>query len=79
MTFAGLDVGDHFLWPLDDKTPLPDSLNVNIKIARSDDGGGFAIDLATREDCCIPGVVGPGGLQCWIPGSAPVIKLNGRL
>jgi hypothetical protein len=79
MTFAELLVGDHFLWPIDGNAPLPDSLNVNIKIAWSDDGGGFAIDLATREDCAIPSVSGPGGVPHWIPGDTRVIKLNGRL
>jgi hypothetical protein len=79
MTFAELSVGDHFLWLFEVEPPLPESLNVKLKIAWSEDGGGFAIDLETREDCSLPGVSGPGGAQCWIPGSTPVIKLDGRL
>ena len=75
MTFADLKVGDHFIWPL-----VPgDSVNVNVKIASGEDGGGFAVDLATRQDCVHPGRSKSDPLTQWIPGDAPVIKLNGHL
>jgi hypothetical protein len=79
MTFADLRPGDHFIWPPSDGT-RPDSVNVNIKTAAGEDGGGFAIDLATRQDSVSPSV--PPDSEdppCWIPGNAPVIKLNGTL
>jgi hypothetical protein len=79
MTFADLIVGDHFIWPLTGGAPLPESINVNIKIACGEDGGGFATDLATRVDCVCPAGLPPGELVEWIPGTTPVIKLNGRL
>jgi hypothetical protein len=79
MTFADLSVGDHFIWPLDPASPSIDTVNVNIKIAAGDDGGGFAIDLATRTDCVSPAGQIAGEPHGWIPGSATVVKLNGRL
>ena len=78
MTFADLMVGDHYIWPLQRGSLCPDSLNVNIKIASSDNGGGFAIDLATRQDCIDPAGSVAGELGEWIRGEAQVIKLNGR-
>jgi hypothetical protein len=77
MTFSDLQVGDFFLWPSAD-LPGRDSVNVNVKIARSEDGGGFAIDLATREDVAPPEVP-VGEVPFWIPGSTRVLKLNGVL
>jgi hypothetical protein len=79
MTFADLMVGDHFIWPLRQHDPSPDSVNVNLKIARSEDGGGFAIDLETRADCVDPTGEIPDEPKSWILGTTPVIKLNGRL
>ena len=79
MTFADLIVGDHFIWPPASGSPFPDAVNVNIKIASGEDGGGFATDLATRTDCVSPIGRSPGKPAEWIPGVAPVIKLNGRL
>jgi hypothetical protein len=79
MTFADLNVGDHFIWPLDQAASLPHSVNVNIKIAGGNDGGGFAVDMATREDCIYQDRSKLGPLEQWIPGDAPVIKLNGTL
>ncbi len=79
MTFADLIVGDHFIWPLTAESPLPDSININIKIAWGEDGGGFATDLATRADCVCPAGPPPGELALWIPGITLVIKLNGRI
>jgi hypothetical protein len=79
MTFANLIVGDHFIWPLDRVVSVPDSVNVNIKIASGEGGGGFAVDLATREDCIYQDRSKPGPLEQWIPGDAPVIKLNGAM
>ena len=80
MVFSELEVGDHFLWPIPGLLNT-DSVNVNIKIARSEDGGGFATDLATRADCKNP-FAGPSTTdpcEFWIPADTPVIKLNGRL
>jgi len=77
MTFASLKVGDFFLWPTDDLLSR-DSVNVNIKIAQSDDGGGFAIDLATREDVVLADVT-DSAIPCWIPGGVRVLKINGTL
>jgi hypothetical protein len=78
MTFADLIVGDHFIWPQATGQPHPESININIKIAWSEDGGGFATDLATRLDCVPPGGPVPDEPPQWIPGPTPVIKLNGR-
>jgi hypothetical protein len=78
VTFADLKVGDHFIWPPAVVSVIPDSINVNIKIAWGDDGGGFATDLATRLDCVCPLGQTPGELAEWIPGATPVIKLSGR-
>jgi hypothetical protein len=79
MKFSELEVGDHFLWPVDGLAGQ-DSVNVIIKIARSDDGGGFATDLSTRKDCKNPFAAPSPSDPCefWIPGNTPVIKLNGR-
>jgi hypothetical protein len=79
MTFAELEVGDHFIWPWDQKVPLPASADVHIKIARGDDGGGFAVNLATRQDSTSPLLPEPGDPSCWIQGTVHVLKLNGRL
>jgi hypothetical protein len=79
MVFADLKVGDHFVWPIPMDLHPPDSLNVNIKIAWAEDGGGFAIDMATRKDCVNPTGSGPNEPISWIPGNALVIKLNGVL
>ncbi len=79
MTFADLDVGDHFIWPPDPRSPLPEGVNVNIKIAAGEQDGGFALDLATRADCVNPEGQVSGDPPGWIPGTAGVIKLNGRL
>jgi hypothetical protein len=76
MRFSDLKVGDHFIWPIAGDTP--DSLNINVKIAWSDDGDGFAIDLATRQDVTEPGQPPTQPTGC-IRGSAIVIKLNGIL
>ena len=57
MTFAELIVGDHFgSWVVRLNPPFPNAINVNIKIACGEDGGGFATDLATRKDCIDPAV-----------------------
>jgi hypothetical protein len=77
MTFADLQVGDFFLWSSADLLGR-DSVNVNVKIARSEDGGGFAIDLATREDGAPPRA-SAGEVPSWIPGGTRVLKLNGTL
>ena len=79
MTFGDLKVGDHFIWPLDRAPSMSDSVNVNVKIAAGEDGGGFAVDLATREDCIYQNRSKSGPPEQWIPGDAQVIKLNGRL
>jgi hypothetical protein len=79
MIFADLKVGDHFIWSLDPAASMPDSANVNIKIASGEDGGGFAVDLATRQDCIYQDQSKSGPLEQWIPADAPVIKLNGNL
>jgi hypothetical protein len=79
MTFADLRIGDHFIWP-PDRNNFPESVNINIKIAWSDDGGGFAIDLATRKDCVPPATPPkPEDSPGWIPGMTSVIKLNGAV
>ncbi len=79
MVFADLKVGDHFVWPVPMNLYPPDSLNVNIKIAWAEDGGGFAIDMATREDSINPAGSTPGEPIGWISGNAQVIRLNGVL
>jgi hypothetical protein len=79
MTFAELRVGDHFIWPMAQREASPNSVNVQVKIARSEDGGGFAIDLTTRLDSVDPATPGQNELPNWILGSALVIKLNGTL
>jgi hypothetical protein len=78
MTFAELIVGDHFIWPSSPGLPFPDSINVIIKIASGEDGGGFAIDLVTRLDWDCPTGHPPGEPAHWILGATPVIKLNGH-
>ena len=79
MTFADLKVGDHFIWPIAADGP-PDAMNINVKIAQTEDGGGFAIDLATRQDCLSPSGQTPGNeLREYIAANEPVIKLNGTL
>jgi hypothetical protein len=78
MVFADLKVGDHFVWPIPVDHPS-DSLNVNIKIAWTEDGGGFAIDMATRKDCVNSTGSAPDEPIGWISGNALVIKLNGVL
>jgi hypothetical protein len=75
MIFAELKVGDHFIWPF--ASGQPDSVNINIKIAWTEDGGGFAIDLATRHDCV--GAIPDKETREYIAGNAPVIKLNGTI
>jgi hypothetical protein len=52
---------------------------VNIKIAWTEDGGGFAIDMATRKDCVNPTGSTPDEPIGWISGNALVMKLNGVL
>ena len=79
MTLAELIVGDHFIWSPTPGSPLPDSINVIVKIEWGEDGGGFATDLATRLDCVRPTRPHSHELAQWIPGATPVIKLNGRL
>jgi hypothetical protein len=79
MVFADLKVGDHFIWLIPMELHSPDSLSVNIKIASSEDGGGFAIDMATRKDCIDPNGSAPGEPPGWISDNAPIIKLNGVL
>jgi hypothetical protein len=79
MSFGDLVVGDHFIWPPESGSPAWETVNVNIKIASSEDGGGFAIDLATRCDCLNPAGQISGEPPGWIPATARVIKLNGRL
>jgi len=79
MVFADLKVGDHFVWPIPMDQSPPDSLNVNIKIAGSEDGGGFAIDMATRKDCINPAGSAPNEPVGWISGNVLVIRLNGVL
>ena len=79
MTFSELKVGDHFIWPVGGENQRPNSVNVNIKIATADDGCGFAVDLATRQDCVSPSGPVPCELPQLIAGNEPVIKLNGTL
>src|SRR4051812_33822030 len=76
--FSELKVGDHFLWPVDGLASQ-DSVNVNIKIAWSEDGGGFATDLLTRKDCESPfgTPLSSDPCQYWIHGDTSVLKLNG--
>jgi hypothetical protein len=79
MTFSELRVGDHFIWPMAQGEVSPDSVNVQVKIAWSEEGGGFAIVLATRLDSVDPATLGEAEMPSWILGSALVIKLNGTL
>jgi hypothetical protein len=79
MTFADLKVGDHFIWPIPVGVHSLDCVNVNVKIACSEDGGGFAIDMATREDCTDPAGTAPGEPVGWISGDTLVIRLKGVL
>ena len=79
MTFADLRLGDHFIWPLDLQGGTPENVNVNIKIAWAEDGGGFAVDMATRKDCVYQKASRTGVHKQWIPGDAQVIKLNGSM
>jgi hypothetical protein len=76
MTFSELRIGDHFIWPIAGE--VPDTLNINVKIAWSHGGGGFAIDLATRHDITEPGKE-PAETPGWIDRNARVVKLNGIL
>lgn len=79
MTFDDLVVGDHFIWLPTPGSPAVDAVNVNINIASGENGGGFAIDLVTRLDSISPVGQIVGEPPAWIPGTAPVIKLNGHL
>jgi hypothetical protein len=72
VTFADLKVGDFFLWH-DSALLDRDTVNINIKIAWSHDGSGFAYDLFTRQDA------GDKQEGFNIPGDTRVIKLNGVL
>jgi hypothetical protein len=79
MVFGDLRVGDHFVWAFPGQQPIPDSINVNVKIAWSEDGGGFAIDLYTRQDTLEQAGSGANDPKEWISKDARVIKLNGTL
>ena len=85
MRFADLKVGDHFIWARENLLS-EDCVTVNVKIAMSDEGGGFAVDLSTHSECVSPFPhppyrfgSDPEELQEWIPADAPVIKLNANL